>query len=320
MRLLKAGLERHGLEVLATSHARNNWPNDPPFLKALATADLIIINGEGTLHHGKPAGRLLLNVVDHAKNTDCPVAVINALYHSNPGSWGPALAGCALLSARDSKSAAEMRSVSNDTPVRVVPDISLSGGALAVDSDRSNVVVGDAVRLRARNDLARLALRVKADSYLPIKTLVSPILRAPMIGQTATWILFNAYNAVLAIRQPTFTLAQSEAEYISAISQARIHVTGRYHSVCFSVMTGIPFLAISSNSWKIEALLDDIGIGRGRVLSIEDIGTIKQSQLDRPFSFEELEKLAAYLSRAVKTAEQLFADLAQLAFDRSKRR
>ena len=320
MRLLKAGLERHGLAVLATSYARNNWPNDASFLTSLGAADLIVINGEGTLHHGRPAGRLLLDVVDHARKSDCPVALINAHYQSNPSSWGPALAGCALLSARDSKSAAEMRKVSKNAEVRVVPDLSLSGGALAVDSDRSNVVVGDAVRLNTRSGLARLALRLKADSYLPIKTLLGPIHRAPVIGQIATWILFNMYNAILAVRQPAFMLAQSEAEYIGAVCRARIHVTGRYHSVCFSIMTGTPFLAMSSNSWKIEALLDDIGIGRGRLLSIGETENIKQSQLDHPFSSEELAKIEAYLGDAVKSADQLFADLAALAHKRSKRR
>jgi len=319
MRLLRAGLQRHGLHVVATSHARNNWPSDASFLAPLSSADLVVINGEGTLHHGKPAGRLLLDVVDHARKSGCPVALINAVYQSNPDSWGQALADCALLSARDAQSAAEMQRASGGASARVVPDLSMSGGAVAFTGARSELVVGDAVRLDARRRLARLALRMEADRYLPIKTSLSPIFRAPLVGRLATWGLFNAYNAVFAVKQPETILAQSEQAYISALGRANMHVTGRYHAVCFSVMTGTPFLAIGSNTWKIQALLDDIEIGRARLLPTQAIDDIRPGALNRPLSAGELEKLKTYLDGAVKSAEQLFADLAALAFSRRNR-
>jgi hypothetical protein len=48
MRLLCAGLERHGLEIIARSPARHEWEKDAAFLAELARADIIVINGEGT--------------------------------------------------------------------------------------------------------------------------------------------------------------------------------------------------------------------------------------------------------------------------------
>ena len=190
---------------------------------------------------------------------------------------------------------------------------------MAATEKRVDLVVGDAVRLDARQRLARLAIAMKAERYLPIKTSQRAIFRAPLAGPAALWILFNAYNAVLAPKQPEVLLAQSEDAYIRAISRARMHVTGRYHAVCFSVMTGTPFLAIGSNSWKIEALLHDIGID-GRVLSMAVFGDIGPDTLDRPFSRDEVAKLKTYLDGAVKSAEQLFADLAKLAFQRRRRK
>jgi len=83
MRLLLAGLERQGLNIIARSPARHDWAQDSVFLRALENADVVVINGEGTLHHGRPAGAALLAVVDHPA-CHAPVALINALWEENP--------------------------------------------------------------------------------------------------------------------------------------------------------------------------------------------------------------------------------------------
>jgi hypothetical protein len=108
MRLLLDGLDRHGLEVIARSPARHDWTSGSGFLATLGRADLVVINAEGTLHHGRPAGAKLLSVIPDMTTRGIPVAVVNALWQDNPQEWAELLSGVALVAARDAQSGAEL--------------------------------------------------------------------------------------------------------------------------------------------------------------------------------------------------------------------
>jgi polysaccharide pyruvyl transferase WcaK-like protein len=51
-------------------------------------------------------------------------------------------------------------------------------------------------------------------------------------------------------------------ELIAQIASARAICTGRYHALCFALQQNTPFIAVPSNSGKIEALLMDVGLPR----------------------------------------------------------
>src|SRR3546814_15358610 len=82
MRRIEENLRCRGISITAVSPVRHDWEGDASFLKAMAACDIIVINGEGTLHHGAPHGEILLKVVDHPVRTTKPVVLINALYRS----------------------------------------------------------------------------------------------------------------------------------------------------------------------------------------------------------------------------------------------
>lgn len=50
-----------------------------------------------------------------------------------------------------------------------------------------------------------------------------------------------------------------------------LYVTGRFHGVCLAMMLQVPFLAIPSNSHKIEGLLADCGCSELLILNKEEI-------------------------------------------------
>ncbi len=58
--------------------------------------------------------------------------------------------------------------------------------------------------------------------------------------------------------------------YHKSIAQSQGIVTGRYHAICFAINSMTPFIAISSNSHKIEGLMEDIGLNN-RIIKKEDI-------------------------------------------------
>jgi len=308
MRILKSGLNDVGFQIIATAPARHDWAADMNFKAALAAADLIVINGEGTLHHGRPAGEALVRVVDELTARGRPVALVNALYQSNPKLWARHLRQMALLAARDARSGAQMAAAAPDVPLRVMPDLSLCEGAIATDAVRDLVIFGDSVRLNQRRALVRAARNCDADMILPMKTRRSwpwrlgPLKRALYAGYCG---MVSPVGRVV--------LVADEAAYIETISRAKMHVTGRFHSVCLSLVTGTPFLALGSNSWKVEALLDEAGVAADRLVSLDELAQMGRADMDRPFTVQEKANIAGFLTHAQDSGDRLFRDLAALA-------
>lgn len=303
MRLLVAGMQRHGLTISARSPARHDWARDAAFLQALEQADLVVINGEGTLHHGRPAGAALLAVVDHPA-CHAPVALVNALWQDNPADWSGLLSRLALRAARDSASAATMAAA--DAPARWLPDLSLSAPAAVSCGPRAGVIIGDSVRLRARQVLARAALVLPDARYLPTKTLAHPVWRS----RIARSVLFRAYNGVACLRTPPFDMASDEGDYLTRLAAAEGQITGRFHAICLSMLTETPFLALASNASKIERLLTDAGLGTDRMVSAADLA---RPRMPPPFTTPEIAAVRAFRAMAAARSETLYADLATLA-------
>ncbi|GAA3860007.1 polysaccharide pyruvyl transferase family protein [Celeribacter arenosi] len=306
MRLLVQGLESRGLTVTARSAARHEWAKDAAFIDALGDADLVVINGEGTLHHGKDAGRRLLDVATHPARRG-KLALINALWQDNPSDWGALAAQFDLLSTRDQASADELTKASG-CAVRMVPDLSLSAPVVAMGQARSGIIVGDSVKFDVRRALAGAAKRLDA-TFVPTKTLASPIWEfAP-----AKWALFCAYNGQATLAPPAFAMAADEAQYLDWLSKAEGHLTGRFHAVCLSLLTGTPFVAVTSNARKIEALLADAGLTADRIVPTSAVADLTTDDITRAFTDGEKVRIDQFLSRAQSDAAKLFDDLAILA-------
>ena len=306
MRLLVAGLEAQGMQVTARSPARHDWAAGAGFVAALGAADLVVINGEGTLHHGRPAGARLLEVVGHPACT-APVALVNALWQANPPSWFDLLSRCALISARDGQSRDAIAAVGLE--VRLVPDLSLSAGAAPQPGPRGGLIVGDSVRLSTRRALALTAARLGAQALVPTKTRRSALWRHWPTGP----LLSALYHGAAPFGLPPLRLAADEAAYLAMLGRAGLHVTGRFHAVCLSLVTATPVLAVGSNSWKVQALLAEAGLAPDRLIPLEALADLRLDDLDRPYTAAETAGIAAFLSRARGDAERLFTDLAALA-------
>lgn len=311
MCLLVAGLERHGLHVSHRIPARHDWANDPAAVAAIKAADLVVINGEGTLHHGKDAGLRLLEVATHPARTDVPVALVNAIYEHNPQAWNPLLAQLDFLSARDATSAQTLTQASGK-PVGWLPDLSLTAPAPAKTDTlpRSGIIVGDSVKWEARRNLARIASDLEGAMFVPTKSLRQGIWRAPVLGGLAKSALYRVYNGFDGLRTPRFEMPLTEDGYLTLLAQAELHVTGRFHAVCLSMLTQTPFVALRSNASKIERLLRDAGLSAQRVID-PDLRPLDPARF--AFSAEELSALRAFRSRAQTQAEEMFATLAALA-------
>ncbi len=74
-------------------------------------------------------------------------------------------------------------------------------------------------------------------------------------------------------------------DHLQRLGEAKSLVTGRFHQVCMALALGTPFLAVRSNTAKIEALCRDAGLDpTHRMVEPEEIPIVQSVP---PFSAQE---------------------------------
>lgn len=314
MEKIEQELIARGFEIAARSLVRQKWWENQAFVESMRQSHLIVINGEGTLHHGSRHGPNLLKIAEHPARANKPIALVNALYQENPPEWKRYLDRIDYLNTRDTRSARELEQAAQ-REVRNTLDLSLcSDPELPQRSpERSILGIGDSVIREARASLVRLARRTPNSAYLPIvRTIKSS---KPQFGPIR-YALREAY-----IRSHTFLFRQSlsnavfcrdHREYCDRLRSCCLYVTGRFHGVCLSLATNTPFIGLSSNSWKVEALLDDVGLSRKRLMNPDQLGSAVEQPNTLRFTDEEQDLLEAARLRAQTESVGVFDEIAAL--------
>jgi len=313
MRLIEAGLEGRGCRISGRIDGKLDWRQDRVSLSMLADCDAIVINGEGTLHHGRKKAGWLMDVARHAVTRDKELALVNALYQENPTDWAPLAARFAHLYARDSRSGAAL-SRHAGRPVTWFGDLSTSAGALADTVGRQGIIVGDSVSAAATALLAELAQDMAFHQKVRLVPLTVSLREE---NPYRPWLIRRFRRQVVALRQkriqrryPLLSYLGSEAEYLDLLRSSQLSVTGRFHGVCLNLVTCTPFVCVSSNSWKIEALFEDAGLDPRRLLPRESLTVETILGNDWRFSTTETAKIARFLERSVAGATAMFDAIA----------
>jgi hypothetical protein len=315
MRVIEQNLESRGVKVTARSLVRNDWPSDRTFLEAASAADIIVINGEGTLHHGARPGELLLQIADHPVRAGKPVALINAIYQENPEHWRRYLDAIDLISPRDSWSAAVL-SEATGRKIEHVPDLSMAEGfhPAADTSERTILTIGESVLRDTRNELIALFQKRPEAYFLPIVgTIKSPKLRSPQPLRALRKLYVELHSAAFKARNRRAIFAQDEFDYADALLRSTLHASGRFHAICFALTTKTPFLALSSNAWKVEALFEDMGIDKRRLVPFDRIDQLISVPADLGFQPEEMLRIEHAMAAGTRAAGETFDQIAKLA-------
>lgn len=308
MTTLERLLAGQGLGVCGRWPAHADWRGDPGFAEALSLSRLVVVNGEGTIHHDRPAGRRLLEIGAAARAAGVPAALVNTGWEANGPELTAMLADFALLAARDSTSATQMRA--GALAVRVVPDFSLNSAPPDPLARRGGIGVTDNVdRLRALR-LARLRRSV-GGRWISIHH------RRPWASFLRAGLSLRAdlprpvrLAGLVALRHGMWRASQDDpARFLDELARLDLLVSGRFHACTLALVAGTPFVAQASNTRKIATLIADAGLEPWRATLPEDPRRIDA----RGWSLAEDEARRDYLSRARTEAAALAADLRELA-------
>lgn len=311
MQALFALMARHSMAPVLAWPAHSEWRGNPAFAAALGRARLVIINGEGTIHHDRAAGLRLLEIGAAARERGIPAALINCGWEANGAQAAALLRDFALVCVRDSESAAQMRA--RGQHASVVPDLSLHLPAPEAGAGRTGIGFTDNV-----DRLGALALESARKTCGG--TTVS-------IHQPAAWARFlrgglslredlahpARLAALLALRHRLWRASREDTDaFIRGLGTLSLLVSGRYHACTLALAAGTPFIATASNTGKIAHLIADAGLEPWRAQTALSAAAIRMAA-DAGFSPAEEAARLEYLNAARTCADALFADLRKLA-------
>lgn len=307
-------LENHGCRVIARNPAHQDWSANPTFMQALQGARLVVVNGEGTIHHNRAAGRTLLDIGQWARQRGIPVALINAGWEANSAEMVALLADFALVAVRDAASAAEIEN--HGQQCRVVPDLSLYDSVPDADPlGRGPVLFSDSV-----NRLTALALE-RSRRKTGGKTLSIVYPEAGLKGRLQflrQGIAREDVNhparllSLLAMRHRISAHSSADTKrFLQELVGASLLVSGRFHACTLALATRTPFVAVPSNTQKIASLVADAGLEPWRAECGLDRRAIEEARR-HGWTPAESASIEAYLVSARHQAEQLFRDIRSL--------
>jgi polysaccharide pyruvyl transferase WcaK-like protein len=187
---------------------------------AFAQCDAVVVNGEGTIHHDSPRANFLVTMLAAAQAAGKRTALVNALYQQERLPVPDVLARLDFMSVREVRSAAQARR---------------HGGCpwVLIDSAADCRQLKDAAPLRTVSGIVKGGTHPKAPS--------------------ATWL--DSLD-VPRVDVATGTLD----EIVATLRQADVYVTGQHHGLYAAALAGVPFVALISNSHKIEGLIEWSGL------------------------------------------------------------
>ncbi|MFC5050159.1 polysaccharide pyruvyl transferase family protein [Rubritalea spongiae] len=214
----------------------------------LKDADIVLLNGEGTIHHDRPKAIALLEAVKLAKERGLLTVLYNALWSDNVLA-NTYLRYFDLIFCRDSLSTDTIKKQTPSAPVIFVPDMSFITPIPAKREVRNGIMVSDSINKKTSKRLAKFAIKHQA-TFSPM-------------GCNFFHAFRKKYITLFSLRS-LCSLDKSYSEtperFINRLLTSEKIITGRFHTACLAILCGTPVCSISSNTKKIEALYKDFGL------------------------------------------------------------
>lgn len=278
--------------------------------------DLVIVNGEGSLHHSSKAARAIAAVPAWAASHSLPAFLVNSVYQQNDAKILEGVKGFAKVWTRDvlSFEALEADGLEAagtcDLTLTIEPSAKLAEG-------RSLVLVTDSTLKKTNAELFGFSRRLKDSYYLPYRA--EPPMPAGLAWDNSA-ALKRYRKRQRSSRLQLSSLARARYRNIIATpgeletfvaGNVSLMVCGRYHAVTLALTMGVPFVALPSNSFKVEALLDEADLKHRLIKgSIEKLSSEELSDNFIPYTDDEVKKIEALLTRHRGVAEEMFRTIA----------
>lgn len=271
---IKILCQKYQMELFGTYTRAQVFEEYKTLRQDMDKADIIVINGEGSLHnHPRIATQFFPQVMKKIPNGKKTV-LINALWQNmNYSKLAHHLNKIQLFSVRESLSYQDIIKQVDEEKVLLVPDLIFYNKFENIDTTGYCDSVDKIVRSTFKRKSNYFPLNfIDSGTYLQPKTLTYPSLEA----------------------------------YINWLKTLNLFITGRFHGACLSILAETPFLALKSNSHKIEGLVKDLGHPK---LILRDLQEIK---VKGTIANNAVEDMKTYKAEALKSIDTLFERISEL--------
>ncbi|MEZ8816963.1 polysaccharide pyruvyl transferase family protein [Vibrio cyclitrophicus] len=310
---------QNNIEIIASFPVGNSWKDNDNIKKLISTADVVLVNGEGTIHHGRSSAEDLLDISEYCKEIGVKSVLINSIYQDNPSRFIEKVNNFDLVYVRDSFSYQALTS-SGVNMVKMVPDLSFTAindiyNDVALNKNSQAICVTDSVYDDVSLSLYEMA-KYNKFNYLPIHTpsRIKPYSNLKKLRRIKR-VTHNLYNKLefifgkLTIKSSRAYYEVTELNnYLALISESTGVISGRFHACCMAIWIGKPFVCIKSNSNKTQALLKDVGLLPSREVNISDAFSFEIKE----FSDEEKLAVANFKVEILKKHMNMFEEISSI--------
>ena len=325
VKVILDALGRRGIDAVSSSEL-SRLASEPASLMA-RSIDGVLINAEGALHGKSKHALQFATVAEACRKAGLPCFVINAVLDECDREVTEKLCKVSGMFCREGRSKARANSLG--IPAQLCPDLTfaleLPDGLEWMPGDR--VLVTNSTMAETNRALHSFATR-KVFSYLPLRG-APQITRYADTKSVSRAVKFAVRSRVGRLFRGNFQADRfgcavaTPEQFLRKISNhTRLVISGRFHGVCLCLKVGVPFLAVRSNTYKIEGMLEDAGfIGRLVAIDALENGDSSLKQLDDAANWSEADEQnrRRYLEFAESSISACFDGIASMVKDHSMR-
>jgi ABC-type polysaccharide/polyol phosphate transport system ATPase subunit len=240
---------------------------DMDFNEKLAMCDVVLVNGEGSIHHNSVRALALLALIKTAVEAKKKVLLLNATLQAvMPALLKEVLKEVNLIQVREPCSYDFLKNLGIKS--LIVPDIAFLGvsdeteSQIRIQDSNFSVLVTGGVTT-GKESLEQLFIAVESMGMRPVYFSIGDG------GEMEVAKNICAQRNVKLIEAGTFGVK----ELVGFIRQFPLAISGRHHINVFLMRAGIPFVALPSNTWKVEGTLSMVGYPIPPVYSYDELKT-----------------------------------------------
>jgi len=297
MKNLEILLQQEGGNLVWTWPVGVDWRKHLTKINAMPKVDAIIVNGEGTIHHGPKRwqAQALVEFADYAHQIlKVPVFLINATLFANDAALYKSLSQFDKIFVRDRSSFDTLKKYQIECSF--VPDMTFAVSTRVEYQPQKPMCVIDSVMQTDVPFLKKLSQHYQADY------------RSMIVARPSNYSFWKRPRRfIMACCKWAYTdryLSLDPSCFEAYLAQYQLVVTGRYHTVTMCLKNHIPFVALESNTPKISFLLKEVFGNTRRVMNIAALNEIDFFEW-QTYSNDEHTAIDAFLTKAKIANQQM---------------
>ena len=284
----------------------------------LSDVDVIIVNGEGTIHDSQKTAEQLLDFVKLCYSFNKNIYLINSTLFNNNKETMIKLKYFTNIFVRDKASLSVLKK--HKINGYYVPDLVFlkSKSLKPLFQKDSKIIVNDSILSEVTNELFNIYQKNKIKfKYIPMLSLFRPNenkykLKITRIVRYIRHIFIIFFYQLFNYNKNYFLSYKNYSYYpfnfITELNKSSGVITGRYHTVCMALKLNIPFLYVSSNTRKIEDLLSDVGFKRNRSINLKHYKDLEFLRIPS-YNEEEHKLLFNFLKQSDNKIKEMFTKI-----------